>query len=435
MKTLIIVATFSVGLLATSVHATDLSIKGNVIETLSGSDNYFLENKPPPSGPTGQTNTAGTLDFLARTLTTNYFLDTYYSYYKYFGPGAADTFPTWGTPAHVNFNVEHTEKLTTYLAGASWTRSDAAVTELAQTGRTSTIHGSVSTYSANAAINHDLNRVDSLSWTAVASRTSFTDPTAFPFKDVTTVAAWNRALSPTTKLSAFVSFDWFSEDDPAQSQRLFWKAMSTLSTSLSPRLTFNGRVGWGFVNSYQTAPGAIPSIPVGTVSFVPQVGAANSILADIALTYRLLKTTSVSLTAAEAIVPIFNGQLQKTDQIGLTLSHDVNRLSNLVLSASFSFIPATTGSSTFGAQSSASDFFSASISYGYQLAREWRTSLSYTYRQRNDDTGIARSSLILFTLSHDFTLLGNPTAINVAQREKARERAQQSIGYVFPGFH
>ena len=43
VKTLVIVATFSVGVLATSVHATDLSIKGNVIETLSGSDNYFLE--------------------------------------------------------------------------------------------------------------------------------------------------------------------------------------------------------------------------------------------------------------------------------------------------------------------------------------------------------------------------------------------------------
>ena len=56
VKTLVIVATFSVGVLATSVHATDLSIKGNVIETLSGSDNYFLENKPPlPVLPDKQT--------------------------------------------------------------------------------------------------------------------------------------------------------------------------------------------------------------------------------------------------------------------------------------------------------------------------------------------------------------------------------------------
>ena len=232
--------------------------------------------------------------------------------------------------------------------------------------------------------------------------------------------------------------------------------MTSLSSSLSPRLTFNGRVGWGFVNSYQTASGAIPSIPVGTVSFVPQVGTANSILADVSLAYRLLKTTSVSLTAAQAVVPLFNGQLQKTNQIGLTLSHEVNRLSNLALSASFSFVPAVTGSSTFGTRSSASDFFSASISYGYQLAREWRTSLSYTYRQSNGGTGIAsggtaiasggtgiasggtgitRSNFISFTLTRDFTLLGNPTAINVAQREKARERAQQNVGYVFPGFH
>ena len=178
-----------------------------------------------------------------------------------------------------------------------------------------------------------------------------------------------------------------------------------------------------------------PGLP-GISPFVPQVGAANSILADATLTYQLLKTTKISLTAAQAVVPTSFGQLQKSDTIGLTLAHDINQRSNVSFSANFVFVPATPANSVFGGQSGGdSDFFSASVDYGYQLTREWRTHLSYTFRERNDDTGIARSSTVLFSLSRDFTLLGNPNAINAAQAERAKERAQQSIGYVFPGFH
>src|SRR5205085_2431425 len=114
VKKLVIMTTLGVGTLASAAFATDLSIKSNVTETLSASDNYFLVNKP--SGTTAETLTTGTLDILARTPTTNFLLDSYYSYYKYFGPGAADTSLTWGTPAHASLSVDHTEQLTKYNA-------------------------------------------------------------------------------------------------------------------------------------------------------------------------------------------------------------------------------------------------------------------------------------------------------------------------------
>jgi len=435
-KKLVIVATFGVGILASDAFADNVSMKSNITEVVTASDNYFLLNKP--SGATGQTLTAGTLDFLSKTLTTNYFLDANYSYYKYFGPGAVDTALNWGTPAHASFAVDHTEQLTTYNAGASWTRSDAAITQFAQTGTAGTARGSINTFSGTGGIAHDLSRIASLTLNTVATETSFTDPHSFPSLDVTTTAAWNHVLSSTTTLSNSATFDWFSNGDPAHTQRLFWKLLTGVSSTISPRLTFNGHFGWGFVNAYQTVGVAI--IPSGGVSlgttFIPQVGTANSWLGDIALAYRLLKTTTLSLAASQAVVPLFNGQLQKSDQVSLTLAHDINRLSNLALSAGFSFIPATSsGSAAFGTSSSASEFFSVTGTYAYQLARDWRSSISYTYRQRSDSTGVVGSSLVLFTLSSDYTLFGNPTAINVAQRERARERAQQNVGYVFPGFH
>ena len=213
--------------------------------------------------------------------------------------------------------------------------------------------------------------------------------------------------------------------------------MTGLNSKLTPLLTFSGHVGIGFANAYQNASMQTlipPGLP-GVSPFVPSVGAANSILADATLTYQLLKTTSVSLTAAQAVVPTSFGQLQKSDTVGLTLAHAINQRSNVSFSANFVFVPATPGNSAFSGQSGDSDFFSASVDYGYQLTREWRTHLSYTFRERNDDTGIARSSTVLFSLSRDFTLLGKPNAINTALAERAKERAQQSIGYVFPGFH
>jgi hypothetical protein len=435
VKKLLITTVLTTGLLTSSARAIDLSIKGNLTETLTASDNYFLSNKP--SGATAETVTAGTLNFLARTPTTNLSFNTYASYYKYFGPGAADTQLTWGTPASASFNVDHTQQLVRYFAGASWTRADTTQVSLAQTG-VSSGRGSINVFSANGGLAYDIGRLDSMTWNAVASKTSYTDPTAFPFTDVSTTVRWNHVLTPTTTLYSFVLFDWFSQDDPAQSQRLLWRAMAGFNSQISPRLTLTGNVGWIFGNSYQTNPNAaLPTTALAqaTGAFVPQVGAANSLIWDVALSYRLLKTTSVTLNASEVVVPLFTGQLQKSEQIGMTMSHAVNRLSNLSLSAQFTLLPATSGTSVLGGQSSESQFFSASASYSYQLAREWLSTLSYSYLERHDSSGIVRSNYVSFTLRHDFTLLGNSRAINVAENERAKARARQSVGYVFPGFH
>ena len=441
MRILVILTSLGTSILASSAFAADVSVKGSASQTLDASNNYFLVNSP--AGPTIKSLTAGTLDILARTPTTNFLLDTNYSYYKYFGPGAVDSSPMFGTPASATFSVDHTEQLTKYNAAVSWSRFDTAQTNLAQTGF-ATGRGSIETVSANGGIAHDLSRTDSLTWTTQVSKVTFTDPTQFPYVDLASTAGWQHTVSPTTNLNSFVSFDWFSQDNPAQSQRLFWKLMTGLDSKLSSRLTFTGHVGIGFVNSYQTGNQqsnssslAIISSPEATAIgstpfFQPQVGTGSSILADAALSYQLLKTTKVVLTAAQAVVPTTFGQLQKSDVVGINIAHDINQWSSLSFSAQFSFIPASQGSSLFGGQTGSSEFFSASVGYSYQLAREWRSNLSYTYRERKDNTGIARSSTVSFALVRDFTLLGNPTAINQAEKERARERERQSIGYVFP---
>ena len=253
MKTSVLMTSLCLGVLASGAFAADVSIKGNLSETVDASNNYFLTNNP--SGYTARSSTAGRLDILARTPTTQYLLDANYSYYKYFGPGAADTSPTWGTPASATFRIDHTTELAKYNIAASWTRVDTASTLLAQSG-VSSGHGSTNTYSVNGGVTRDLGRNDSISWTTNASTASFTDSTQSPYDDVTTMASWNHNLSQTTTLLNSVSFDWFSEDNSVKSQRLFWKFMTGLQSKLSSRLTFTGHVGLAFVNSYQNGVGA-----------------------------------------------------------------------------------------------------------------------------------------------------------------------------------
>src|SRR5215471_6708215 len=103
--------------MATGAFAAEFAIKGNVVETLEASNNYFLTTNP--AGYTGKTLTSGTLDFLALTPTTRYLLNTNYSYYKYFGPGAEGQTLTSGTPANANFSIDHLTELDRFRVNAS----------------------------------------------------------------------------------------------------------------------------------------------------------------------------------------------------------------------------------------------------------------------------------------------------------------------------
>lgn len=419
MKRSVFPACLCLGIFATGALAADYSIKGSVSETVEGSDNYFLVNTP--SGTTFKSLSAVNLDFLARTPTTRYLLDTNYSYYKYLGAGAADTTLTHGTPESARFQIDHTTELAKYNLAASWSRVDLATTLLTQTGVASAT-GTQDTYSIKGGVTADLSRKDSITWSTQATKAVYADSTETPYKDVTTTLAWNRLLSPTTTLTNSVMFDWFNADDPGNSQRLFWQIMTGMQSQLTHRLTINAAVGEIFVNAYQNGTNS----PLGTTSFQLQPGAANSWVANVGLKYQLLKKTTVEFKAAQTIIPTVLGDLQKSDTIGVTLSHDINDWSNLTFSTQFAH------TLSLGTEA---DYFTAQVAYGYKLTREWRTRLSYTYRQRMDDTGLARSSTVLISLTRDFTLLGNPTAIDEAEAARKLEREQKSVGEVFPNLH
>ena len=437
MKKSVFVISLCLGIFASRAFAAQVSITGNINQHYDASNNYFLVQSP--AGYTVKSTTNGLLNFLAQTSTTSYLLNTQASYFKYLGPGAADAgSQTWGTPASTNFSINHiATELTAFNFAASWNRADVATTNLAQTG-VATGSGSTNTYTVGGGITHDLSRIDTLIWTVNATTTSFTDPTSTPYKDYTSAISWNRTLNPTTNWVNSVSFDMFDQDNAEKSERLFWRLSTGVKSQISPRLTVNGNFGLVFVNSYQKNPGTstTPVTPSSSVPFQPIVGAGNGWVADVGLSYRLLKTTTISFNAANSITPTLGGALQQANSFGASLSHQINSLSDVSVSGQFSVTNSSSQAQQFTAiTGGSSDFLSASVSYSYRLTRDWATNVSYTYLQRNDSTGFTSANLVLLSLSYDFTLMGNPSAINKANEQRARQRARESIGQVFPGIY
>jgi len=414
-------ASLCLGVCASGAYAADVSVWGSLGQILEASDNYFLQNTP--LGTTFKSLSTVNLNVLARTPGWRYLLSSNVSYYNYFGDGADATNPTSGTPINETFRVDHATDFARYFAAATYTRADVAATQLRESGIT-TEKGTINSFRAVGGGTHDLNRIDSLSWSVQANRTTFdNDPGQTPFTDLGATIAWTRLLNPGTSWTNSVNFDWLDADDIGKSQRLFWQIMTGVKSQLTRRLTVTASVGAAFANAYQTAPA-----PVITTSTFIQSGAASSLVATGTLSYLLLKNTSVTLSAAHLIVPTSFGQLQKTTTAGFTLSHDINHWSNIAVSANVAHTESGVNFLTTGP----ADFFSAQIAYTYLLARDWRARVSYTYRQRHDDTGTATANVGLLSLVYNFNLMGNPAAIDNVERERAAIRQQRAIGDVFP---
>ena len=411
----VLVAIFCLGSIASGALAAELTITGNVSQTVDGSDNYFQSSTP--SGPTIRSLSALNLDFLARMPTTTYDLKTNYSYYHYFGPGAADAGSiTSGEPAGAAFSIDHTaDPLTKYNFAVSWQRADVTGAQLLQTG-TAIVHGFSDTFNASGGVTRELSRTDSISWSGQASKVSFTAPNQTPYVDLTSTGIWNHRLSETTSLINTVALDYNAQDDPAQDQRLFWTITTGVKSQLSNRLTVNGTIGMNYINAWQNGPSSAPPV-IPIIGAPPQLqpGAGHGWLGNVGLTYQLLKTTQISLTAGQSTTPTILGSLLQSQTIGFNLTHNINSLSTLSFSTQYAVNTQSANASSLlgGSASTAaggltSDLFTASANYSYRWTREWRSNLSYTYTQVSGISGsggLVKSDTVTVSLTRDFTIL------------------------------
>jgi hypothetical protein len=447
VKRSVVAAFLCLGAFASGAFAAEFSVKGSASQ--SGNINTNTTLASSSSGLTEQTVSAINLDFLAATPTTRYDLATNISYSKYYGAGDQNSL-SYSTPMGAVLNIDHTANATTkFNFNGSWQRTDSQTTTLQQSG-TSSGSGSIDSFNFGGGLTKQLGLTDTVSWAAHASTVSYSASTQQPYFDYTSNIDWKHNLSAATALTGSVSADWYMANDAQDSQRLYWNLTGGVQSQVTKRLFIYATAGVGLVNAWkkgdpQLAAPVDPNVPLGfgSLPFTVTAGAAQDWLANLAMNYRVTKYDTASLTVTRSIAPSVIGQLLKVESISLSYNHTLDKYSGLNLATQFSHAEAAAvaagGASGSGGGSGATDFFSATVGYDRTLAKDWRSSVSYSFSESNSQSGTALSHSVALSVTHDFNLYGKPpTEAEKTQSDIAAQnlqRAQQVLPFtnVVPG--
>ena len=195
MRRGIILASVCLAVCAPSVRAADITLTSQLIQTSDFNSNYFLQNNPP--GEITAPVSTIRVDGIARTPTTRFQTTADLSYRSYFGPGTDAFIINDALDKIARVRLDHTEKLTTYNVGASWSQIQAAPLQVIQTG-VATVGGFVNTTVVQGGLRHELSLRDTLTWQNSWTSVDFTSPVSVPFTDLSTTGDWTHRLTPTT---------------------------------------------------------------------------------------------------------------------------------------------------------------------------------------------------------------------------------------------
>lgn len=382
----------------TPSRAADWSGTTSLSETFEANNNFFLTTAP--KGILYGSTSALFVDLSARTPTSRYGLNGDFAYINYMGPGAADASLTTLTQNGVSLTAEYAghqpaDKLTFVT---SWRRQNIATAQINDIG-IATAQGEISTISAGSYFIKQLSAVDTLNFAATESMVEPTGSNATPYHNLTVGPTWTHALNSITDWVSLVDLSWTVQDGSSKSDTKLTRALTGFHLRPISRLKVTASVGFGVVSS--TGAGTTASIfgqPIaGFGTFQPgQGGVVVGYLADGQATYQLSNTTDLTATASRAISPGVLGDLSLRTFYGLGISEKVNSSSSISMNGALSKVSASGGSF---------DFWTASAAYEKRLSREWRTNLSYTYRQRISSSQSVTSNSFIFVIARDVTLL------------------------------
>jgi outer membrane protein W len=264
------------------------------------------------------------------------------------------------------------------------------------------VRGDALVSSVNGGLTRSLDRTNTITWTAGYNSTTYspTGSGATPNSGISTSLALSHRVSAITSSSSSVEYGWLIFDDATETKTMYWRAISGINSQLSPRLNVHANAG---VSSYTTTKdnplaALAPTNPLTPFNIAPAApGTTLGPIVDVGFSYRLLKRTDLTASVSYATSQGALGDLSTRFNIAAGISHGINERSSLVASATFSHLDA---SSAF----EASDFYTGSLAYTYNLTKNWVATATYIYRLRQANTGNATSNGALFVVSRDMTL-------------------------------
>jgi hypothetical protein len=370
--------------------AVDWAINSTLSETTELNSNLFL-NSMVAGGAFGSYSTIST-NATARTPDSEFDFNGSINYRKYFGPGAEGN-PSESLAGSMRGHYETKEEANgdkNYL-DVGWTRQNTAFALLGELGVTTPVNGDIERTTIGGGIVRSLTNLDTLTLSAHSSFNTF-DPAASgtAFTDTTANATWRHKVSSVASLNVSSDAELLDYSDAtstsSNTREWLFRETAGVDLTLSPLLSLRGNAGMVFVQASGT--GASSVLPSTTGSVSPTNGSASGsgYIANVVLTYKMLKDTTLTLSAVRTIAPSLIGSLTQTSTLHAGLSQILNSHSNL------SFSSDITQQSFSG---TTSEFFSASVAYGYMLTREWNAQLSYRYLHRLASTGTASSGVTI----------------------------------------
>jgi hypothetical protein len=357
--------------------AWDWSLYSTLSETVELNNNQFM-NTVPTGGTVGSYTTLSA-SALGLTSTSKLMLDGDIGYRKYWGPGTEGVSQTESDSAGLKAHYESWGKNLDdkYWLDGTFRQSSTLVAVLEDLGVTANVHGDLDRTMVGGGIQRSLSALDTISVSATSALTTYTPSSGgTEFTDTSVVTTWRHRVSPLTTLSATSQVEWLNYETSPFTNLYILRETAGFETRVSPLLSYGGSAGIAYTdtqigNGSPFGPTVIPPTPLTGGSTVGFIGDAHAL-------YKILKNTTLNLTAGETVAPSIVGTLTQRIYLHAGLIQTINDRSSVSLAGEAS---RQTSSGT------TNDFLSASVSYSYILARDLNASLTYRYIHRTATTG------------------------------------------------
>ncbi|MDN3275934.1 hypothetical protein QWJ07_16855 [Frankia sp. RB7] len=291
-----------------------------------------------------------------------------------------------------------------------WRQQSTSLALLNELGVVLPTGGFIDRFTTTGGIDRSFNASDSVNLFATSTRTYYEPSTGgTAFTDTLARGAWRHGLSSTTGVSLSSEAELLSYDNAFSTQISIFRNQVGIDTALSSLLSFKGNIGAAYL---VTDGGASTSAIVGVNANTPIGNTALDWIGDAILTYKFMKTATLSVTASQSVGPSIVGSLFKRDSLSASVNYLINSRENLSFSASGN--RQISGTTT--------DYASVSATYGYNPIKEVSLQLTYRYQHRFASTGTttldpltgtptvsgtgpADSHSVMFVATHNFLVL------------------------------
>lgn len=244
-------------------------------------------------------------------------------------------------------------------------------------------------FNARGGVTYSLDPRNRVSASAFGSLTRYSGDSGelVPNTNYGANVAWERDLTKRTEGALTLGLQRFTADDVTDTESLTFTATGGFDTELTPRLSFGLDAGLSLVDFRQDPPGSDDK----SVHFAGGLR-LNWASAD----------TRFSLTASQSVEPSSLGELQSRSTVGLSVTHSINRRSDLALVSSFSRQVSAGGDVGLDEDR---NLFVLGPTYGIDLTSRWRLSTGYRLRLSDQEDGLATSHNVFVSFSRSFDLI------------------------------